>query len=145
MSADRTKRAERVVDLRRRAVEQAQTLAAEAARRVAEAEAAAREAEALWSRESAAPAHGSASSADLAEVNAWLRALRQRADRAATQVGVARAEAQRCHEALVAARGELRRIELWRDGLAAAARATQDRKERTAADEVAARAVRRSL
>lgn len=145
MSADRERRAERVVDLRRRAVEQAQTLAADAARRVAEAEAAAREAEALWARESAAPSHGSLSSADLSEASAWIRALRLRADRAATQAGAARAEAQRCHEALVGARGELRRIELWRDGLAAAARAAQERKERTVADEVAARAVRRTL
>lgn len=144
MSAERVRRAERVVELRRRAVDAAQATAADAARRVIEAEGAARAAEDLWTREGAAPADASRSSAELAEASAWLRALRVRADRAAAAAGEARAAAARSREALTEARAELRRIELWRDGLVAAARAAQDRKERVAADEVAARVVRRS-
>lgn len=144
MSAERVRRAERVVELRRRVVDEAQAAAAGAARRVIEAAAAARAAEDLWSREGAAPSAARLSSAELAEASAWLRALQVRAARAAAQVTAARAAAQVSHEALTGARAELRRIELWRDGLVAADRAAQDRKDRVAADEVAARVARRS-
>jgi flagellar biosynthesis chaperone FliJ len=144
VSAERVRRAERVVELRRRAVEAAQASVAEAARRVIEAEDAARAAEDQWSRDGSAPVAASLSSAELADASGWLRALRGRADRAAAQAAEARAAAQRSQEALVGARAELRRIELWRDGLVAAVRAAQDRKDRVAADEVAARVARRS-
>jgi flagellar biosynthesis chaperone FliJ len=143
VSSQRIRRAERIVALRQTGVDEAQTALAEAKRRAQEAEAAAAAAEALWVSETAAADHGVPSSVDLATLSAWLRSLRVQADQAAARAAAATKAVQGCHDALIAARSELRRIELWRDGIAAAARAEQDRKDRLAADEVTARASRR--
>jgi hypothetical protein len=84
MSADRARRAERVIELRQRAVDAAQTEHAAAARAVLEAEMVSRDAESLYLRESAAvESDRYASSVDLATSSAWLKTLRQRADQAA--------------------------------------------------------------
>ena len=143
MSGERVRRAERIVDLRKRAVELAQSVCAKATMAAQEAEQCAREAELAWSSAGESPDGRCASSTDLAESSAWLRTLRLRADRAAARSREARKEVEVAHASLVAARSELRRIELWRDGLASAERAVADRKERIASDEVAARTARR--
>jgi hypothetical protein len=144
MSADRARRAERVIELRQRAVDAAQTEHAAAARAVLEAEMVSRDSESLYLREAAAiESDRYASSIDLATSSAWLKTLRQRADQAAVKLAEAQAESAHKHQALVGARSELRRMEIWRDGLVAAARAVLERKQRTAEDEVATRTVRR--
>jgi flagellar biosynthesis chaperone FliJ len=144
MSADRVRRADRVVELRKGAVELAQAACATAAQAAHEAAQAARDAEAEWTRASLAASSAAwASSADLAESSAWIRTLKGRAERAAMRADEARREVDRTSAALVAARSELRRMEMWRDGLVAADRAILDRKERVAADEIAARTARR--
>ncbi len=144
MSSERVRRAARIVELRQSGVDEAQAALADAQRRAAEAESVAAAAEAQWTSETDAADHGVPSSVDLATLSAWLRSLRVRADQAAARAAEAQKTVQGCLDALVAARGELRRIELWRDGIVAAARAEQDRKDRLAADEVTARASRRS-
>lgn len=143
MSADRLQRAGMLVELRQRAVEVAQTESAAATRRAQDAEQAAQRAADAWAEAAGASPEERTSSVDLAELSAWLGALRHRADRAAAQAAEARAEAERRRAALVVARSELRKIEVWRDGLAAGVRAAAMRLERVAADEVAARTVRR--
>ncbi len=144
MSGERVRRAERIVDLRKRDVELAQAVCAKATMAAQEAEQAARDAEQAWMSAGETTSDGScASSTDLAESSAWLRTLKLRADRAAARSREARKEVEQAHASLVAARSELRRIELWRDGLASAERAVTDRKERIASDEVAARTARR--
>ncbi len=142
MSGDRARRAERVVELRKKAVELAQTACARAILASVEAEALAKAAEDEWGRASVATTEASSTS-DLAEQSAWIRSLRVRADRAAWRSFEVRREVERAQSALASARAEHRRIELWRDGLVAAERATLARKERVAADEVAARTARR--
>ena len=143
MSIDRLQRAGGLVDLRQRDVERAQALSAEATRAAQEAEAAAQRAQEAWQEATQAVAGERLSSVDLADLNAWQRTLRQYADHAVVQAGAALAEAERAREALVASRAELRKIEIWRDGLAAAVRAAAARTERLATDEVAARMTRR--
>lgn len=144
MSVDRVQRAGMIVELRKRAVDVAQSEGADAARRLREADEAAQRAVAVWAEAIRINGGVRASSAELAELNAWQRTLRLLADRALSQVVVARAEAERKRAALVAAQAELRKIEVWRDGLAADAREASQRVERRAADELAARTVRRS-
>lgn len=144
MSADRLRRADRLVELRKRAVDLAQAADAEATRAVSEAEELARMAEARWSNAAAEPPHARLSSAEFAAESAWIHGLRERADRAEVRATEARKEAAQKRAELVEAKGELRKIELWREGLAAKARAVTERKERLAADEVAARAARRT-
>lgn len=143
MSVDRLQRAGMLVELRQRAVEIAQAESADATRRAQESDQASQQAADLWAESTRASAGERPSSVDLAELSAWQHTLRQRADRAVVQAGVARTESERRRTALVTARSELRKIEVWRDGLAAVARASMMRSERVAADEVAARIVRR--
>lgn len=143
MSGDRARRAERVMELRKRAVELAQTACAKAMQAAIEAEAAAKSAESEWVRASAEAPLDASSITDLAELSAWIRSLRTRADRAALRAAELHREVERAQAALTSARAEHRRIELWRDGLIAAERAVASRKERVAADEVAARTARR--
>lgn len=142
MSRERVRRAERVVELKQRAVDEAQAACADARRAVESAEEVARAALARWEFESNAP-HPEGSTTDLADRSAWVRTLRLRADHAAAKVVAAKAEEARRLDDLVRARFDLRRIEMWRDGLLHGMRAVADRKERIATDEAAARTVRR--
>lgn len=142
MTGERVRRAERVIDLRKRSVDLAQAECASATLAAQEADQIALAAEDEWVNASRC-AERCASSTDLERASAWLHTLRLRADRSAAEAADARAEVDRAHAGLVAARAELRRIELWRDGLVAAQRVALDRRERTATDEVAARTARR--
>lgn len=143
MSVDRLQRAGMLVELRQRAVELAQTLSAEATRRALDADEASKRAAEAWEESTRTTPGERTSSVDLAELCAWQGTLRQRAEAAAAAAVAAHAEAERQRAALVAARSELRKIEVWRDGLAAAVRSAALRVERIASDEVAARTVRR--
>ena len=101
MSADRLRRADRLVELRKRAVDLAQAADAEATRAVSEAEELARMAEARWSNAAAEPPHARLSSAEFAAESAWIHALRERADRAEVRAAEARKEAAQKRAELV--------------------------------------------
>ncbi|MDP3212461.1 MAG: hypothetical protein Q8S73_00045, partial [Deltaproteobacteria bacterium] len=78
MSVDRLQRAGMLVELRQRAVEVAQTESAAATRRAQDADQAAQRAADAWAEAAGASPEERTSSVDLAELSAWLGALRQR-------------------------------------------------------------------
>ena len=143
MSAARVQRAATVLDVRQRAVDEAQTRNAEALRTVDAAARAAQAAQSAWETATRSPTGAAASSVDLAERDAWHRSLRLRADRAAAQYAEARAVADHARAMLVAAQSEFRKIEMWRDGLVAELRSNEARQERRDADTMAAQTVRK--
>ncbi len=143
MSLPRVRRADRLVELRGRAVDAALGELAKAAARTLESEALARDAEARWESAVTVASAACGSAADVGGAHAYLQSLRQRADGAAVAVRVARADEETRRLAVAAARTEHRKLELWRDGLLTAERAGAERLERRASDEVAARIARR--
>jgi flagellar export protein FliJ len=142
MSA-RTKRMERIVELRARAVDLA---AGELARARLAAEAAAARMTEL------ARAHGEAADeaarlrsgtiAEFSDRRAFVDSLREGLERARVEVRKADAVLEEKQRGVAEAKRELRKIEIWRDGLLQGERDDDARKERAATDELAARVTR---
>lgn len=140
MSADLLRKAGAVRDVYSRAADTARVAAATAASAATQAEAAAEGAENAWraaiSRLTLAAPR---SSGELADEAAYIESLRLRAEKARAAAQAARAEGQRRALAAVSAEQELRKIELWQEGIARAAQREAQRRERFANDELAAR------
>ena len=139
-----TKAVERIIDLKERAVERAETehaAANAAAQRAVESEASIRAAFV-----SALDAHDDVGSAwDLEARDMRIRGLRRRvhlAEQTSTEARTKRAATER---ALAAARIELRAFETWLERIRSARAAEVRRLERAADDEVAARAIARNV
>ncbi|MEI8254922.1 MAG: hypothetical protein WCJ30_04540 [Deltaproteobacteria bacterium] len=83
------------------------------------------------------------SSSGLAEADAFVRTLAIKVERALASIAAAEAEAARLQLVVLEARVELKKIEAWQDSLRAAAREVQERLERLATDDHAARSHRK--
>lgn len=145
MSA-RVQRIERIVELRSRAVDLA---AADLARaRIAADEAGARVVElakAYADAADAADGQRAGTIAEFGERRAFVESARERLERAREEVRKAEAITEEKQRVLSDAKKELRKIELWRDGMLERERAEEGRKERVGADELAARIARREV
>jgi flagellar biosynthesis chaperone FliJ len=134
----RAVRASRLAELRERAVREAQGALAEATRAVASARETLRLVEVTWAAHADAEMR-CASAADLAASSAYLATLRIRVEQARARVTSEVAAEERMRAKVQGARMEQRKIELWRDGIVSGERVEEDRRERIAGDEVAAR------
>ena len=141
MSA-RLRRVERLVGLGLDALNAARATAAAATRALVEARTAARREEQRWSDAAGGFATGVTRVSDLDQQAAHLRTLRLRADAAARAVDRAVGEETKCNAAVVKAAMEHRKLELWRDRISLAEQEEENRRERIAADELAARVTR---
>jgi flagellar biosynthesis chaperone FliJ len=138
LSAARAARAKRLVELRERAVREAQAALAEATRAVATLTKAANDAELAWSSYAdALPTTMPA--AELAESSYFVATLRQRANQAAARVVKGREEEERQRQNVQRARAEQRKIELWREGIVRGIHDEERRLDRVASDEIASR------
>jgi flagellar export protein FliJ len=145
MSA-RVQRIERIVELRSRAVNVAAAALAEA-RRAAEAAAAivVERERAYAEAVDAAAGQRAGTIAEFGERRAFAESLRDRLERARLDVRQAEAVCEEKQRVLAEAKKELRKIELWRDGMKERERVEEDRQERVGADELAARIARREV
>ena len=140
----RALRAVRVTEARARAVEQAEAAYAEALRNVDLREREAMIAVSAFEHHLGILANSSApNSVALSDAHMFLRSLALRADRTRDAVTRARAQAEPLLSALVAARTELKKVEMWQQSLKDAAQQVEDQKERIATDDLAARTHRR--
>lgn len=137
-------RARRLIEMAESAEQQAQARAAHADRALAIAREEAVRAEARWVEAAAQGTAPLTRGFELEDHAAFLRTLRTRADAAAKRVADASAEHRRRAAELAQATIERRKLELWRDRIAKDESDEEARKERIAADEVAARIVLRS-
>jgi flagellar export protein FliJ len=140
MDRARTKRVERLVELRTAAADVARAQLAEAKRAADAARAARVEAERAWAARAEAIATERYDAIDeLVTARDHLASLRRRAEAIARASDAAdAAEAARREECLSAER-ELSKVERWRESLLAAERAEEARRERRETDEIAAR------
>lgn len=140
--SSRRHRIERLVQVRREALNAARASVTAAARAVAEARAAAERQERAWL--DAAQTFGTrvACASDLDEQSAHLRTLRHRADAEARRLERALAEERRCAAVVVRAAIEHRKLEVWRDRLTQGELEEERRQEQRSSDELAARAAR---
>ena len=137
-------RAERVADVRRRVMEQAESDVAQARRVVDLRQREALEAASVLERQLRQfGATVFESSSGLADANGFVRSLAVVAERARGRVAEAQAEAELRQQAVLEARVELKKIEAWQESLRASAREVQDRLERLATDDHAARSHRK--
>ena len=81
---------------------------------------------------------------DLAAGDAFLSTLKRRVEASAARLMAATASEERARAALLAARTEQRKLETWREGLAAAERSAEAHAERIATDALAAGRRKRS-
>jgi flagellar biosynthesis chaperone FliJ len=138
----RIRRVERLLELGKDALKVARssaaaaTLAAGAAREIALRD------EQMWSDTAARFGTGVSRVSDLDEQAAHLRTLRLRADDGARRLQAALAEERRCAAAVIKAATDQKKLEMLRDRILQAAREEDDRQERRASDELAARTVR---
>ena len=140
MSDAKAARIERLITLRSRAVDIAQSSLAAAARATGLARQAQEHAEQAWLAEVALHASASETTmADFTESRLMILALRQRADALVLHVQEAQAKEDQQREVLTDARRELRKLELWRDSIVESSRQESARRERVATDEIAAR------
>jgi flagellar export protein FliJ len=141
----RRERVERLLGLRERALEAARVELAAAARAASEAAEVAALSERAYGDEAARCAAGAFATVDaLIEAHAHVAALRSRADADAARVEKLREAEAEAREACVRAERERRKLEIWREKLVEVERAAENRKERVATDEVAARTFVRS-
>ena len=144
MSNERVTRANRLVGLRGRAVESAQRELSDAYRDLAAARENVDRTERLWKEHAESFARGEyRATGDMADEHAYLLTLRFACDQALLQLQEARVREAEKRKALLEAKSELRKMELWRDALLERAAAVALRQERIASDETAARIVRR--
>jgi flagellar export protein FliJ len=80
--------------------------------------------------------------AEFGERRAFVESLRGRLERARDEVRKAEAVLEERQRAVAEAKRELRKIEIWRDGLLQTERDDDARKDRAATDELAARVTR---
>jgi flagellar biosynthesis chaperone FliJ len=139
----RLKRALRLVELAETAERSARAQASAAERALAEAKEEARQSETAWLAAAAVDPDGVVNAADLMDSEAYLRTLRARADAALQKSDRASTEAGRCASEIVLAATERRKLELWRDRIAEGDRTEENRRERIASDELAARSAAR--
>lgn len=138
--ASRVKRVEQLLALRERALEGARAALATAQRATAAAITAHTAAEQAWSGRSEQIAGARFTSVvELSDAHAHLRTMRMAADEAAGHVQIARAREDDARAECVRAERERRKLEVWRDKLAALERQAEARRERLATDELAAR------
>lgn len=140
----RLKRALRLVELAETAERSARAQAGAAERALADAKEEARESETAWVAAAAVEANGLVNATDLIDSEAYLRTLRTRADAARQKTERASEEAGRCASEVVRAATERRKLELWRDRIAESDRTEDNRRERIASDELAARSAGRA-
>jgi hypothetical protein len=138
----RLRRVERLVELAHDALGAARARAAAAGRALAEARTGAERDERSWSDAAQGFGVGVTRAADLDQQGAHLRTLRARADASARRVEKAAADERQCAAGAVQAAMEHRKLELWRDRIAAGERQEETRLERASADELAARITR---
>jgi hypothetical protein len=141
MSA-RMRRVERLVELAQDALNAARAAVVTATRAVGEARAAAQREEQRWSDAAGGFAKGVTRASELDQQAAHLRTLRLRSDAAVRVVDRAVAEESKRNAAVVKAAMDHRKLELWRDRISLGEREEEDRRERVAADELAARVTR---
>ena len=140
--SSRRRRAERLVEVGREALNVARARVTAAARAVADARADADSQERAWLDGAQKFATQVARASDLDEQSAHLRTLRHRADTEARRLERALAEERHCAAAVVQAAMEHRKMELWRDRIAQGEFEEERRLEQRGSDELAARAAR---
>lgn len=133
-----SKRIDKLVQVKQRAVDGAEAALAAARAATAAAELALVETEKAWSAALSLGANAT-SSGELDEADARARTLRQAVQRAEWAVVVKRREEEPRRAAVAAARQELRRFEMWSERAVATTRATAARVARLAEDDLAAR------
>jgi flagellar export protein FliJ len=139
VSAQRLRRASRIVDIRERAVRAVEVKLYPLCRRTADASEALAAARALVQATLSAPSTSSFSSADLADTHAYLLGLERRVAVLVVEERKARLEEEALRRKVIAAKAELKKVEVWRDRLAETLRADEQLQERKATDTVAAR------
>ncbi|HEY4014510.1 MAG TPA: hypothetical protein VGM06_14310 [Polyangiaceae bacterium] len=136
------RRVERLVELGQEALNGARAAAVAATRAVVEARAIAQREEQRWTEAATGFAKGVTRAPELDQQAAHLRTLRLHADAAARAVDRAVVEETKRNAAVVKAAMDHRKLELWRDRISLGEREEEDRLERVAADELAARVTR---
>jgi flagellar export protein FliJ len=142
MSRLRAHRARRIVDMRAAAVDRIEVELGDLTRRTLEIAESMRLVREAWQAAVSQPAAPLCTSADLVQAHDYRLGLTRRIDTLAADERRARIEEDACRKRLCAAKAELRKIEMWRDGLLEAAGAEESMIERKATDEVAARIAR---
>jgi hypothetical protein len=135
----RLRRAAKLVELAERAENGARAKAAAAAQAVLDARANAARQEQAWTDAARDFATGIQRVTELQEQAAYLETLRRRANAAAKEVEKALEAERACAAEVIEAATEKRKLELWRDRIVEAGAAEETRKERLAADALAAR------
>lgn len=144
MSNSRRSRIERLVAVRARQLEAAQTALGAALRDARCAEEARDASERAWLDRTLTLERAPAPTMDaLVEARAHLDGLRRQADLAGLSLLRARGSLSAARNACLLADRELKKLEIWRDQLAEAERLNEARRERLVTDEVAARAFAR--
>jgi flagellar export protein FliJ len=135
-------RAGRLVQHRKRLVDRVEAELGQRVRRRAEQRAEVARARREWETAASHVESGICLGADLVEGSAYLVGLSRRALFLAAEEEKMATEEDVCRKALLAARTELKKIEIWRDRLVEAIRAEEGLLERRATDDLAARIVR---
>jgi hypothetical protein len=140
MNSSRRSRIDRLVAVRARQLESAQTTLAAAHRAARSAEEARDAAEHAWLDRAVTLERAPAPTMDaLVEARAHLDGLRRRADLAGIAALRARGVLASARNACLDADRELKKLQIWRDQLVEVERADEARRERLVTDEVAAR------
>lgn len=136
-----TRRATRLVSLRQRVADRAKSALANASSEVARRREIALDADRAWS--DSADQVDVRSVAEAIEEHELLAHLSRRRSTALEDLAAAQEHRERSLDAAIAAQRDLRRFELWMDGLARREEEAQRSIEQRATDEVAARRARR--
>jgi flagellar export protein FliJ len=142
MSRARAIRAARIVQLRSIVVDRIEVELGSFARRTAALVESVRLAREAWQTAATQPAVSICSSTDMVQAHDYRLGLVRRIDTLAGEERKARIEEEACRKRLCAAKADMKKIEMWRDGLLEAAGAEEMMHERKATDEVAARIAR---
>jgi flagellar export protein FliJ len=139
----RLARADRLVEFRKLRTSEAEAKLGTAARATQAARGELATAEAAWERALVA-ADAPVTTDELARRDAFLVTLRRRVDAFALQVSAAERNEEAARGELLLAKTEQRKLETWRDGLAAELKKLEATAERAATDAIAAGRPRRT-
>jgi flagellar biosynthesis chaperone FliJ len=144
MKKNAVKTITKLVEVKERAVERAEQYYAAEHAAVAVAQQRAEQARRAWNAAMDEPFDGVATAADLADRDLRIRALRRASEAAERDLAAAQAREASARVAMVAARIEQQRFEMWLERESRKRAEERRRAERVAEDEVAARATARA-
>jgi flagellar biosynthesis chaperone FliJ len=142
VSRERVQRAERVVNVRARAVDVIELELSELVQRSAQALQALDAARSSWQAALSTLPSPRCSSADLALAHSHRLALARWVNTRSAIEEKARLDEAACRQRLCAIKMDVRKLEIWRDGLLETTRANETLHEQRATDEMAARIAR---